>query len=445
MLYDRARIHVKSGKGGDGHVSFRREKYVPRGGPDGGDGGRGGDVYLVVDPGCNTLIAFQHRQHFRAQEGRPGGKADRRGADGADLEIPVPAGTVVRGVEAEAGLSVDLVAPGQRLLVARGGRGGRGNAAYATATRQTPRFAELGEPAEERWLELELKLIADVGLVGYPNAGKSTLLAACSAARPKIAPYPFTTLSPNLGVATVGDFSFVVADIPGLIEGASEGVGLGLEFLRHIERTRLLVHVLDGAGVDGRDPLDDFRATNRELAQYSEVLAQRRQLVAVNKMDLPAGRERLERLRGELPVPAEDVFPISAATGAGVRALLDRTAALLATLPPTHDLSPRAETLVLAPPPADDRTFTVVQEEDGWRVRGRYIERVAAMTNFDSIEAAWRFQRVLRATGIDEALRQAGVRDGDRVRIGPAELFWDEPAEGREGIDDAEEDATSET
>jgi GTP-binding protein len=439
MLYDRARIYVKSGSGGNGHVSFRREKFVPRGGPDGGDGGRGGAVYLVVDPHRNTLIAFQHRRHFRAEDGRPGEQANRRGRNGADLAIPVPPGTVVRGVDAEAGLAVDLVAPGQRLLVARGGRGGRGNASYATPTRQAPRFAELGEPAEERWLELELKLIADVGLLGYPNAGKSTLLAACSAARPRIASYPFTTLSPNLGVVTMGDYSFVVADIPGLIEGASAGAGLGLEFLRHIERTRLLIHILDGASVDGRDPYQDYLATNRELAQYSQALAGRRQLVAVNKMDLPAGRQRLERLREELPLPPEDVFPISAATGEGVQLLLNRTAALLQELPPAYDLTSREETLSFAPPPADERAFSIAQEGDGWRVRGIRIERVAAMTNFDSVEGALRFQRVLRASGIEQALREAGVHDGDLVRIGPAELFWEEPGEEEEGTEGAED------
>ena len=429
MLYDRARIYVKSGRGGNGHVSFRREKYVPFGGPDGGDGGRGGNVYLVVDPKLNTFILFKHRQHFRAEDGRPGEKAKRRGASAAGLEIPVPPGTVVRGVDAEAGLEADLVAPGQRLLLARGGRGGRGNSAFATPTHQAPRFAELGEPGEERWLELELKLIADVGLVGYPNAGKSTLLAAVSAARPKIAAYPFTTLAPNLGVVTVGDTAFVMADIPGLIEGASQGAGLGLEFLRHVERTRLLIHVLDGAGVDGRDPLDDYHATNRELLQYSPVLNERRQLLAVNKMDLPAGRDRWESLRVELPAAPEDLFPISAATGEGVHALINRAAALLQELPPAYDLSPREESLVFAPPPSDTRAFAIEREEDAFRVRGIHIERVASMTNFDHAQAAARFQRVLRSTGIEEALRQAGVEDGDCVRVGQWELYWEERAE----------------
>jgi len=396
MLYDRARIHIKAGRGGDGHTSFRREKYVPRGGPDGGNGGRGGHVYLEVDPKVTTLIAFYHQQHFRAEHGQPGGRARCTGRNGQDLVIPIPPGTVVRGIDQEAALTVDLVAPGQRLLVARGGRGGRGNAVFATSTRQAPRFAERGEPAEERTLELELKLIADVGLVGYPNAGKSTLLAAVSAARPKIASYPFTTLSPNLGVATVGDFALVLADIPGLIEGASEGAGLGLEFLRHVERTRLLVHVLDGAGVDGRDPGDDYRATNLELAAYSPILAERRQIVAVNKIDLPDGRERAQSLQEELAVPAEDFFPLSAATREGVQPLLNRVAALLQELPPPETLEPTAETLVFAPSPADERAFTVTQEEEAWRVHGIRIERAAAMTNFDNYDGVLRFQRIVR-------------------------------------------------
>ncbi|MGB9724189.1 MAG: Obg family GTPase CgtA, partial [Chloroflexia bacterium] len=258
------------------------------------------------------------------------------------------------------------------------------------------------------------------------NAGKSTLLAAVSAARPKIAPYPFTTLSPNLGVVTVGDFSFILADIPGLIEGASQGAGLGLDFLRHIERTRLLIHILDGAGVDGRDPLADYQATNRELARYSPELAARRQLVAVNKMDLPAGRARYETLRLELPIPPEDIFPISAATGEGVSALMKRAAALLQELPPAYDLTPRQETLLFAPPPADERAFTVEREGEGFRIRGIQVERLAAMTDFENEEASDRFQRFLRASGIEEALRQAGIQEGDTVRIGSLELYWHE-------------------
>lgn len=444
MLYDRARIEVKAGRGGDGHASFRREKYVPRGGPDGGNGGRGGNVYIQVDPNISTLIAFYHQQHFHAPDGQPGGSNRRFGRNGEDIAIPVPPGTVVRGVGEEAQHSVDLVAPGQRLLVARGGRGGRGNAVFATPTRQAPRFAEHGEPPEKRTLELELKLIADVGLVGYPNAGKSTLLAAVSAARPKIASYPFTTLSPNLGVATVGDFPFVIADIPGLIEGASEGVGLGLDFLRHVERTRLLVHVLDSAGVDGRDPGEDYRSTNCELAAYSAVLAERHQVVAANKIDLPDGREWADYLQAELAVPAADFFPISAATGEGVQALLNRVAALLQELPRPEALEPTEEALVLVPPPADEQAFTVIREAEGWRVRGIHIQRAAEVTNFDNYDGAMRFQRILRATGVEQALRKAGVGDGDRVCIGSKELYWDDPAMREEATWEEEAAATAE-
>jgi GTP-binding protein len=441
MLYDQARIYVSSGNGGHGCVAFRREKYVPFGGPAGGNGGWGGSVFLVVDRHLSTLIPFKFQQHFRAKNGNPGEGSNRTGRKGADLEIMVPPGTVVRGVDNEADIEVDLVAPGQRLLVARGGRGGRGNASFATASRQTPRMAELGEPGEERWLQLELKLIADVGLVGYPNAGKSTLLAAISAARPKIAAYPFTTLSPNLGVVTVGDTDFIVADIPGLIEGASEGVGLGLEFLRHIERTRLLIHVVDGAGVDGRDPLDDYFATNQELTHYSSTLGKRPQLIAINKMDLPDAQAYWELLIEALPADPERVFPISAATREGVQELMNRTAALLKELPPAYDPEPRQETLVFNPAPADDRTFAVEQEEDGFRVRGVRIERIAAMTNFDNEESADRFQRILAAAGIESALRESGIKNGDLVRIGKIELYWeDEFAEWEEEISEWEQD-----
>ncbi|MBN1484104.1 MAG: GTPase ObgE [Chloroflexia bacterium] len=426
MLYDQAKIYVKAGDGGHGCVAFRREKYVPFGGPAGGNGGRGGHVYLQVSRHLNTLIPFKQQQHFRAENGRPGEGRNCHGANGADVEILVPPGTVVHGVGPESGLSVDLLFPDQRLLVARGGKGGRGNAAFATPTHQTPRMAELGEPGEERWLQLELKLIADVGLVGYPNAGKSTLLATVSAARPKIAAYPFTTLSPNLGVVTVGDLSFVMADIPGLIEGASEGTGLGLQFLRHIERTRLIIHVLDGAGIDGRDPLADYAATNHELAQYSPILAQRRQIVAWNKMDLPDAQAYWELLQEEGSLNLDDLWPISAATGEGVQALINRAAALLQEMPPAQEPPAQEEPLVFAPPTPEEDGFRLERDEDGFAVHGRRIERLARITNFALPEAADRFQRALAALGIEQALVEAGVGQGDRVRVGPVELFWEE-------------------
>src|ERR671932_668358 len=309
-LVDQAHISVKAGDGGDGLATFRREKYVPRGGPDGGDGGRGGNVILEVDPQLNTLLRFRFDQRFEAERGSNGGLARKNGRDGKDLIIKGPPGTLVRTeIEGEP-YAVDLVAPGQRLLAAKGGKGGLGNTHFATSTHQVPRIAELGAPGEERELDLELKIIADVGLIGFPNAGKSTLLAAISAARPKIANYPFTTLSPNLGVVEVGNQTFVVADIPGLIEGAHRGVGLGHDFLRHVERTRLLIHVVDAAGVDGRDPLDDYRQINAELEQYQPELAQRPQIVALNKADLPEAQANLGRLLGAIGAPDIEVFAI---------------------------------------------------------------------------------------------------------------------------------------
>src|SRR5262245_4695661 len=299
-FYDQARISVQAGTGGDGAATFRREKYVPRGGPDGGDGGRGGHVYLLADAHLNTLLPFKERRRFVADRGGNGGGSRKHGRDGHDVVVRVPPGTVVRAeIDGEI-YEVDMAAPGMRLLAARGGKGGLGNTHFATSTHQVPRIAELGEPGDAYELDLELKLLADVGLVGFPNAGKSTLLSIISAARPKIAPYPFTTLQPNLGVAAVGAYSFVVADIPGLIEGAHRGVGLGFDFLRHIERTRLLIHVVDAAGGDGRDPLDDYRQINEELRRYQPELARRPQLVALNKADLPEAQSNLDRLRAAI-------------------------------------------------------------------------------------------------------------------------------------------------
>ncbi|MDQ5852697.1 MAG: GTPase ObgE [Chloroflexota bacterium] len=430
-LVDQARLVVKAGDGGDGLATFRREKYVPRGGPDGGDGGRGGNVYLEVDPQLNTLLRFRFDQRFAAGRGGNGGSARKHGRDGKDVVIPVPPGTVVRTEIDGEQYAVDLVAPGQRLLAARGGKGGLGNTHFATSTHQAPRIAELGQPGEERELELELKLIADVGLIGFPNAGKSTLLAAISAARPKIANYHFTTLSPNLGVVEVGDQTFVVADIPGLIEGAHAGVGLGHDFLRHIERTRLLVHVVDAAGLEGRDPLADFQQINEELRLYQPELAERPQVVALNKQDLPEAREQLRRLRRELPVDKDMIFPISAATGEGVRPLLERVAALLREHPNPLAAQPRLDEELTWPVPAQDpNAFTITREGDGFRVRGGKIEQVVSMLNFAQPESLDRLQRVLERSGISDALRDAGVREGDLVYIEEAELVWSEDTAG---------------
>ncbi len=425
-LFDQVTIVIQSGAGGNGSASFHREKYVPRGGPDGGDGGRGGHVFLVADPQINTLLSFRYKKRFVAENGGSGSKSTRYGRRGQDLDIAVPVGTVVSTQIDGETYTVDLDRPGQRLLAARGGKGGLGNIHFTTSTRQAPRIAELGEPGQELTMELELKLIADVGLVGFPNAGKSTLLSVISAARPKIAPYPFTTLQPNLGLVEVGNERFVVADIPGLIEGAHQGIGLGFDFLRHIERTRLLIHIIDAAGVDGRNPLEDFHQINTELRQYRPELAERPQIVALNKQDIPDARAALASLQLNLPVPADHLFAISAATGEGVPALMARVAGFLQEMPPPvrEPVDADEPPLSWPVPEVDPDRFTVETEANGWRVRGRKIERLIAMTNFAQPESLDRVQRVLAASGISAALLEAGVQEGDTVHIGNAELIW---------------------
>lgn len=422
-FFDRARIIVCAGAGGDGAATFRREAHVPRGGPDGGDGGRGGSIYIVADRHLNTLLQFREKSRFKAERGGNGGGSRKHGRDGHDLTIRVPPGTIAHATIAGEAYAVDLAVPGMRLLAARGGKGGLGNVHFATSTHQTPRLAELGEPGAEFEIDLELKLLADVGLVGFPNAGKSTLLSIISAARPKIGAYPFTTIQPNLGVVAVGDFSFVVADIPGLIEGAHRGVGLGFDFLRHVERTRLLIHVVDAAGVDGRDPLEDYRKINDELHLYQPELARRPQIVALNKADLPEGQAQIARLRAAIATPTTDVFVISGATRAGVDALIQSVAARLSVLP-APDRAARDEELNWPVPEVDERVFSVEPERDGWRVRGRKIERLISMTNFAQSESLMRIQRVLEASGISAALINAGVHEGDPVYIEKAELIW---------------------
>ena len=417
MFFDEAKIYVKAGDGGDGCVSFRREKYVPLGGPSGGDGGKGGDVYLVANPHLNTLIGFKRRVHFKAKRGAHGRGKGQKGRQGDDVYVEVPPGTVVRDAETEEFIA-DLMEEGQRALVARGGRGGRGNAAFATSTNQAPRIAERGAPGQERWLYLELKLIADVGVVGVPNAGKSTLLSVVSAARPKIAAYPFTTLEPNLGVVALGDYtSFVMADIPGLIEGAHTGAGLGHEFLRHIERTRMIIHLLDGASAD---PLGDYESINEELALFDPELARKPQLVVLNKMDLPQAQALWPSVEQAMKVRGQMAMSISAVTGEGVKEMLRSVAGMLASLP--EEEPPTAEVKVFRP--AEEEAFTITWEDDAWRVRGADVERVAAMTNWDLGEAVMRFQRIAEAMGLKAALRKAGVQPGDTVRIGEAELEW---------------------
>jgi GTPase len=427
MFLDRVKIWLQAGDGGDGAATFRREAHVPRGGPDGGDGGRGGSIYLRVDPGQTTLRDYQHRHHFRAPSGGRGGSSRRHGRAGEPLVLTVPPGTAVYE-DSTGELLADLVATDQRALVARGGRGGLGNTHFATATHQAPRHAQKGEPGEERWLRLELRLIADVGLVGLPNAGKSTLLAGLTAARPKIAEYPFTTLEPNLGVmdldrAADGDERRpTVADVPGLIEGASEGAGLGHAFLRHVERTRVLVHVVDGAS---RDPEWDHEVIREELAAHDPALLEKPMLVAYNKIDLPAAAERWPAFRARRRHEAIDPVAISAATGEGLAELRIRLAALL---PGPDELGrpPEPAGVVVHRIEAAPDAVTVEREADGgFRVAGPRVERLAAQTNFEVEESAERFQRELERLGADAELRRLGIRPGDPVRIGRVELDWE--------------------
>lgn len=430
MLIDRARIQVTAGNGGRGVASFRREKYVPMGGPDGGDGGRGGNVYLRVVDDLNSLLPFKYRSHFKAEHGQPGKSRNQHGKQGEHLYVDVPPGTMVFDDETGEAIA-DLVEVGQEFLVARGGKGGLGNTHFVSSVRQAPRLAELGEPGDELWIKLELKLIADVGLVGFPNAGKSTLLAAASAARPKIADYPFTTLEPNLGVVEIGGIrgdTFVMADIPGLIEGAAEGVGLGHEFLRHVERTRLLIHVIDGSGgLEERDPLEDFELVDQELRAYSDNLIEKARFLAINKIDLPEARENLPRLRSDLEGRVERIFEISGVTGEGVADLMAAVSERLRDIPRMPELIPESEYRTYTLEELDESYWEAEQlSAHHFQVRGVKIERTMKMTDFGNEEAADRFQRVLEAAGVSKKLEQIGIQPGDFVHIADAELIWDE-------------------
>lgn len=419
MFYDQAKIFVRSGDGGDGMIGFRREKHVPRGGPDGGDGGRGGDIIFVVNPNANSLIRYHRNTHYRAGDGGHGGKAKRTGANGESILLEVPPGTLIR--EAETGdLLADLTLAGQEVILFQGGRGGRGNARFASSTNQAPRLAERGEPGEQAWLMLELKLIADVGIVGVPNAGKSTLLSVVSAARPKIAAYPFTTLQPNLGVVELDEFeTMVFADIPGLIEGASTGVGLGHDFLRHIERTRVLIHLLDGSSTN---PLQDWAMINQELALYDARLEQRPQLVVLNKIDLPEAIAWQPLVQEQVSEAGYPFCAISAVTQQGVRQMLYQVKQMLDEAPEPM----AAEEKVVIRPEPDENTFAITRQDGGWRVAGKRIERVAAMTYWEFEATARRFQQILDEMGISDALIEAGVADGDTVYIGEETLEWRE-------------------
>ena len=421
MLIDEAKIHVASGKGGDGMISFRREKYVPRGGPSGGDGGRGGDVILRADPNLNTLYFFRKRVHFKAKDGAKGGSSNKTGADAEPALVAVPPGTIVRDAET-GGLIADLVLPDAEVVVARGGRGGRGNAHFKSSANQTPRLAEKGEPGSERWLTLELKLIADIGLVGLPNAGKSTLLSVVSNAKPKIADYPFTTLQPNLGTVIYDNRDLVFADIPGLIEGAHQGVGLGHAFLRHVQRTRLLLHILDGAA---DDPVADYNQIRAELALFDADLAQRPEIIVINKMDLPEAREYADLLRESLSERGlEEVVAISALTRENVQALIQRVFEIASRLPARAAAKPDEKPVYELP---DETELFDLQAVDGvYYISGERIVRAAAMTYWDHDEAVARFHKTLETLGVVNALEDAGVRSGDTVFIGDFELEWSE-------------------
>ena len=420
MFADRAKIFIRSGKGGDGHVSFRRELYVPNGGPDGGDGGRGGDVIFEVDEGLNTLYDYRHKRKFKAQDGEEGGKRRCHGKDGSDIILKVPEGTVIR--EAESGRVIaDMSGDNRRQIILKGGRGGAGNQHFATATMQVPKYAQPGQPAQELEVILELKVIADVGLVGFPNVGKSTLLSRVTNAQPKIANYHFTTLTPNLGVVDLeGGGGFVIADIPGLIEGASEGVGLGHEFLRHIERTRVLIHMVDAASTEGRDPIEDIYAINKELKAYNAEIAARPQVIAANKVDVLGGdQEPVERLKQEFEPQGIRVFPISAVAGQGLKELLYYVKELLDASPQEaivfeQEFFP-GEELVYEKLPY---TVAKSEDEDGvYIVEGPRIEKMLGYTNLDSEKGFAFFQNFLKNTGILEELEAAGIQEGDTVRM----------------------------
>jgi GTP-binding protein len=415
MFIDKARIFITAGRGGAGCISFRREKFVPMGGPDGGNGGKGGDVYLEANPHLTTLLDLSYRPHYRAADGQAGQGSNKFGRGGADVIIKVPVGTVVRR---SGEMLADMKESGRMMLVAAGGRGGRGNQSFKTSRHTAPRLAEKGEPGEQVTLDLELKLIADVGLVGFPNAGKSTFLSRISAARPKIADYPFTTLTPNLGVVHFKEKQFVVADIPGLIEGAHEGKGIGDEFLRHVQRTRVIIHLVDMTGFDGKSPAENYRIINKELASYSKMLTKKTMLVAANKMDVTDAVAALAAFKRH--VKGKKVFPISAVTGKGVDALLSAVLKVLNTATSHEDVVPETVRKYVYEP-----DFTVVKKDDVFVIQGARVEKLAAMTDFNQEEALRRFQNILKKMGIEKVLAERGVRVGDIVRVGGFEFVYE--------------------
>ena len=413
MFVDYAKIIIQSGKGGDGAATFRREKYVAAGGPDGGDGGKGGDIYFEVDPDSNTLIDFRYTKRFKAQNGENGSGNRCFGKSGEDLTVKVPKGTIVK----DAGkVIVDMSEDGQRELILKGGRGGKGNVHFATSTRQAPHFAIDGEKGKEKEIILELKLLADVGLIGFPNVGKSTILSKVTAATPKIADYHFTTIDPNLGVVKTeyGD-SFVLADIPGIIEGASSGVGLGIQFLRHVERTRLLLHVIDIAGTEGRDPVDDFNKINEELKKYSEKLAGRKQIIVANKADSMQNENNYKELEKLAKEKGIEIFKISAVTGSGLKELFNHVAEEIKKLPKEDIVEPEERMVYTLE--EEEEPFTIIRNNDEFTVEGPAIDRLMARVNTEDSESLAYLQRMLKKLGIDDALRKKGVKEGDTVNI----------------------------
>lgn len=433
MFVDVAKIFVKGGDGGDGLVSFRREPYVPNGGPYGGDGGRGGDVIFRVDEGLRTLMDFRYQKHFKAQRGEKGKVKAMHGAGADDMIVRVPPGTVVVDDDTKE-IVADLTKHGQEVIVAKGGKGGRGNMRFVTPANTAPDIAEKGEEGQERWVVLELKVMADVGLVGFPSVGKSTLLSVVSAAQPKIGAYHFTTITPNLGVVDIEDGrSFVMADLPGLIEGAHQGIGLGHEFLRHVERTRIIVHVVDMSGSEGRDPYDDWLKINEELKQYNPKLAERPQVIVSNKMDIPEAEEYLQEFRKKIAAEhgIEEVYPISAASKQGIRELLFKVADLLDAIPEEpslEEIEEVAERKVYRLDKKDDSDFTIRRDNEVFVVESASLERLIKRTNLNSLDAALRLANIMRKMGVDRALRERGIDEGQVVRIADFEFEFTDQA-----------------
>ncbi|KAB3535941.1 GTPase ObgE [Alkaliphilus pronyensis] len=426
MFIDKANIHLKAGKGGDGAVAFRREKYVPAGGPAGGDGGKGGNVVFIVDEGMKTLMDFRYKKHYRAENGEDGKNKNMFGKDGGDMILKVPPGTIIKD-EKTGVILADLTEKDKPVIVARGGNGGKGNSNFKTSTRQAPNFAIAGEAGEERSVILELKLIADVGLIGFPNVGKSTLLSVATSATPKIANYHFTTIAPNLGVVKTkyGD-SFVLADIPGLIEGAHKGTGLGHEFLRHVERTKLLIHVLDSAGVEGRDPIEDYEKINEELKEYNLKLWDKPQIVAANKVDIPSAEENIVRLKSLLEGKNIQLFTISAATGKGIDELMVFAAKKLKEIEETITVEATIdeEEKLYKFKPEEEKLFTIAKEGNTYIIEGNFVERLVNSTNFDDMDSLAYFQKVLRKRGIIDELKELGIQEEDNVKIGEIEFQY---------------------